>query len=340
MCFNFYQTKPVLMYKYLILFCLVILVPDLFANDLMKSNEVPSIAYMKKRADAYWKSMGASVDYLPLSGGTLTGSLYGTSAVFSGAGQFGGQTTVSQGASVTSFISRGDWDAGATNNTQIYITGFSNINKQLRIGYETTNNYGYIQALISGTATSNLSINPSGGNVGVGTTFPSYKLEVVTPGTIGMRLQTSASTIGAPQIDLYDAARYQETVISSTDGLTTGTYIASYSSHPLMLGVNHGTAEVTLATNGNLGIGTKTPGYLPNGSASGSSAKLEVNGNIRINTLSTVASGEIGNLQFLKAHTATTATTYSTAEIRAFTASGYDGGLRMYTSQHVGGGKL
>ncbi|MBW0177577.1 hypothetical protein [Sediminibacterium sp.] len=89
---------------------------------------------------------------------------------------------------------------------------------------------------------------------------------------------------------------------------------------------------------GNIGIGTSLPGIVPNASLSGTPAKLEVNGNIRVNTKSMISSGEVGNLQFLKAHTHDINTIYSTAEIRAFTASGYDGGLRFYTSQHVGEG--
>jgi hypothetical protein len=62
-----------------------------------------------------------------------------------------------------------DWDRSATNNSQLYIRGNSNTNKQLRIGYDTTGNVGYIQALTSGTSTDNLLINPSGGSVGIGT---------------------------------------------------------------------------------------------------------------------------------------------------------------------------
>jgi hypothetical protein len=89
---------------------------------------------------------------------------------------------------------------------------------------------------------------------------------------------------------------------------------------------------------GTVGIGTAKPGLLPNATPSGSNALLEVKGNIRINTLSTTASGEIGNLQFFKAHTHDINTVYSSAEIRAFTTSGYDGGLRFYTSQHIGNG--
>jgi hypothetical protein len=81
-----------------------------------------------------------------------------------------------------------------------------------------------------------------GGNLGVGTTSPSYRLEVVTGGTLAQRLQSSNSTVGNPIIDIYDAGRAQETVISSTDGTTTGTYIASYSNHPLLFGTNAGSS--------------------------------------------------------------------------------------------------
>jgi hypothetical protein len=80
------------------------------------------------------------------------------------------------------------------------------------------------------------------GNLGVGTTTPSYRLEVVTGGALAQRLQSSNSTVGNPIIDIYDSGRAQETVISSTDGTTTGTYIASYSNHPLLFGTNAGSA--------------------------------------------------------------------------------------------------
>jgi hypothetical protein len=80
------------------------------------------------------------------------------------------------------------------------------------------------------------------GNTGIGTTSPSYRLEVVTGGALAQRLQSSNSTVGNPIIDIYDAGRVQETVISSTDGTTTGTYIASYSNHPLLFGTNAGSS--------------------------------------------------------------------------------------------------
>jgi hypothetical protein len=108
------------------------------------------------------------------------------------------------------------------------------------------------------------------GNVGIGTTSPAYKLSVLTTGTLGFSLLTNTSTVGGPQIDLYDSGRAQETVISSTDGTTVGTYIASYSNHPLLFGTyaaSTPTAKMTILPGGNVGIGTASP-----------TQKLEVNG--------------------------------------------------------------
>jgi hypothetical protein len=101
-----------------------------------------------------------------------------------------------------------------------------------------------------------------GGNVGIGTTTPTYKLSVLTTGTLGFSLTTYNSTVGNPQIDLYDATRAQETVISSTDGTTVGTYLASFTNHPLLFGTyaaSTPTARMAILPSGNVGIGTSSP---------------------------------------------------------------------------------
>jgi hypothetical protein len=100
------------------------------------------------------------------------------------------------------------------------------------------------------------------GNVGIGTTTPPYKLSVLTTGTLGFSLTTYNSTVGNPQIDLYDATRAQETVISSTDGTTVGTYLASFTNHPLLFGTyaaSTPTARMAILPSGNVGIGTTNP---------------------------------------------------------------------------------
>jgi hypothetical protein len=55
---------------------------------------------------------------------------------------------------------------------------FSNGLMALNFGVEATNNYSWIQSSLGGTGSKNLLLNPYGGNVGIGTTSPSAKLDV------------------------------------------------------------------------------------------------------------------------------------------------------------------
>lgn len=66
-----------------------------------------------------------------------------------------------------------DWQTG-----QLRISGASDPNMQLSVGYDTSSNLGVIQAGQASVAFKNLSLNPSGGNVGVGTTSATFKLQV------------------------------------------------------------------------------------------------------------------------------------------------------------------
>ena len=56
---------------------------------------------------------------------------------------------------------------------QIVIRGASNTAKRLGIGFDTTNNYGYLQAIEAGVATRPLVLQPFGGDVCIGTTSSS-----------------------------------------------------------------------------------------------------------------------------------------------------------------------
>ena len=136
-----------------------------------------------------------------------------------------------------------------------------------------------------------------GGNIGIGTTTPSYKLSVVTTGTGGFFLNTYNSTVGNPQIDLYDSTRSQETVISSTDGTTVGTYLASYSNHPLLFGTyaaSTPTARMAILPSGNVGIGTTSPTHLLSLSRATQAAAYQLN----INNDGGISDGNFTGIRF------------------------------------------
>lgn len=84
------------MYKhYLFFIFLMVLVVEMSANDFNRSGDITTIRAKKKRADAYWKRINGSIDYMPLTGGTLTGTLYGTNGIFSGRLSSGGSSLAS-----------------------------------------------------------------------------------------------------------------------------------------------------------------------------------------------------------------------------------------------------
>jgi hypothetical protein len=65
---------------------------------------------------------------------------------------------------------------------QLSITGITDTNKRLSIGYNTSTNTAFIQSMQNGTAYTPLLLNSTGGNVGIGTTTPGYRLEICGDG--------------------------------------------------------------------------------------------------------------------------------------------------------------
>lgn len=175
-----------------------------------------------------------------------------------------------------------DWNRSATNDSQLYIKGTTNGNKQLRIGYDTTGNVGYIQALTSGTSVDNLLLNPSGGNIGIGTATPNsvISLEKAKAGSgvenldmISCRL-TGSSTIGdSMNIGFFNATNIN---IANIKGILGGDNVA-YGSMSFATR-NYFTDTMVevfrINSRGNMLVGTTTD----NGS------KLNVNGIIYANS--------------------------------------------------------
>ncbi|MFH0770981.1 MAG: hypothetical protein V1926_06470 [Candidatus Peregrinibacteria bacterium] len=73
-------------------------------------------------------------------------------------------------------------DTDATSSTyvdSIIIRGASDTNQQMALGYDTTNNRGTIQVIKQGDDVKPLLLQPYGGNIGIGTTGPDRKLDIL-----------------------------------------------------------------------------------------------------------------------------------------------------------------
>ncbi len=161
---------------------------------------------------------------------------------------------------------------------QLMIRGNSNNTQQLLLGYNTTSDYGSVQAVLNGTAYKSLALNPSGGNVGIGTTSPGAKLEVAgTAGTDGIKFPDGTTQVTAAHsayATVYRASSYSPaaantwydlpmtseqsksnvTHSNSTNPervqvISSGVYLITYSVNALSNGTTGGTCTARLVKN-------------------------------------------------------------------------------------------
>lgn len=139
-------------------------------------------------------------------------------------------------------------DNDAASGDQLYIRGASNMNNQLIVGYNTTSNYGNIQALTQGVGYRSLALNGSGGNVGIGTSTPDMKLSV--SGTLGVGMYSSSDA----SLEIGSGATGSHYAILDLTGDTT------YTDYGLRLlrgnGGANATSDIAHRGTGNFTIGT------------------------------------------------------------------------------------
>jgi endosialidase-like protein len=132
------------------------------------------------------------------------------------------------------------------------VTGATNPAYRLALGYNTSGNYGVIQAVLNAAAYENLVLNPLGGNLGIGTTSPTQTLQV--SGT-GIGLGPNGGTTWP---------------VLARESTTGGLNIQSYNGSTY-------TTNVTFQAGGNVGIGTTGPDSNLEVSSSGAT-NVSING--------------------------------------------------------------
>jgi hypothetical protein len=155
---------------------------------------------------------------------------------------------------------------------QIIARGNTDSTKRLGLGIDTTNNIGVIQAQKFGTGTYPLAINPAGGDVGIGTASPAYKLDVngriSYNGAIG---EGSATTLSSSSTNLIfgESATWQ-TALFYTNGTERGRFSSD------------GTFRVKGA-----GTAGSTDAFQVAGTAPADAARIDSTGNLAVGTTNT-----------------------------------------------------
>ena len=160
----------------------------------------------------------------------------------------------------------GDDSGQAENAAQIQIVGATDANKQLRIGYDTTSNFGWIQPVRVGTGQDALALNPDGAFVGIGLTGPATILEVENSlATTGIQISNTATdgdpflsfalsgtsliTMGVDDGDS-DAFKIGTTAIGTSTRLSISTAGVITFNGAYAFPTSDGTADYVLGTDG------------------------------------------------------------------------------------------
>ncbi len=139
-------------------------------------------------------------------------------------------------------------NVSTTTSTPQLVVSADDVSERLRIGVNSTGNgSSFLQSFKEGVGAQSLLLNPNGGNVGIGTTTPGFPLTFAD--TLGAKISLFGQSgdhfgfgVGDSRLQIYSSA-------VSTD------IAFGYGSSAAM------TETMRIKGNGNVGIGTTTPGF-------------------------------------------------------------------------------
>lgn len=217
---------------------------NLYANVInstglatLTTANVTSTAELRGVTTAY-ANVVPSANGVDLGTASQRWELFATSGYFSANTGFGTATpNVAVHVVGSQYI---DQDTSASAPGQLQIRGTANTSKQLLIGFNTTSDYGSLQAIHQGSGFRTLALNPDGANVAIGKTTAGRKLDISGDG-IKVDNGTSSAVL-----ELY----------STTD------YRLQADSNFTLYDVTAGATRMFVAANGNIGLGgNTTPSY-------------------------------------------------------------------------------